>query len=291
MRRHHRLLRVVTSTVPGVRTPRKVPGTRPGACCCATSVPGGWRRFAFGIDGGSSSLTLAGFPSSLVVLTRFVRGKRRRLVAITTYQAGLVLATTYISNTAMPREAAVTYAWDDGSAVVSADVIANALQLAFATAFDNGLDTACAVERTTVLLGDGSDTPLVGESSTSPVSGLANTSSPPPNVACLIRKRTGSGGRGNRGRMYMPWFLNEGSIDEAGMIAGADVASRQAMADAWLADLDDNVTGQHLVIANRIYDEPWTNPNRVLLEVVTGLEVTSLVVDDRVATQRRRLGR
>jgi hypothetical protein len=46
-----------------------------------------------------------------------------------------------------------------------------------------------------------------------------------------------------------------------------------------------------MVIANRLYDLPWDNPNRQLLAVVSGPVVTALVASPIAATQRRRMPR
>lgn len=109
-------------------------------------------------------------------------------------------------------------------------------------------------------------------------SGLASGAGVPPNVSVLIRKVTDSGGRAGRGRFYMPGFT-EGSVDESGAIAGAVLSTMQGQADTFLDELAGAFCPMALLHGS--LDAPIDVP----------LEVTALVVDARVATQRRRLRR
>lgn len=97
--------------------------------------------------------------------------------------------------------------------------------------------------------------------------------------AVLVHKRTTRGGRRGRGRLYMPWFMNESSVDEAGIISAGTLVVLQGIFDNWLAALITQ--GVPMVV---LHDPGQTAPG-------PPNEVTNLVVDRVVGTQRRRLGR
>lgn len=105
----------------------------------------------------------------------------------------------------------------------------------------------------------------------------------PSNVALLIRKLTSRGGRRGRGRMYVPWILNEGSVDDVGNIDGTYRGTLQAAAIQWMADLAEAAPGGPFAPMVLLHSSGGStapgSPN----------EVTDLVVDPLVATQRRRL--
>lgn len=103
---------------------------------------------------------------------------------------------------------------------------------------------------------------------------------PPQNVALLIHKNTGLGGRQNRGRMYWPPFgLSEGDVGPTGIVSASLVTSTNTKLSSWLGDLD--ATGLGGVTAVLLHSDPSDEPT----------EITSLTLDGRVATQRRRLRR
>ena len=95
----------------------------------------------------------------------------------------------------------------------------------------------------------------------------------PPNNAVLIRKVTAAGGRTGTGRMYVPAMI-ETEVDSSGLISGASQANIQAGATGMLGDMSTNDIPMYL-----LHDSALIAPNLV----------TSLSVQTRVATQRRRL--
>ncbi|AXH79007.1 MAG: hypothetical protein [Circular genetic element sp.] len=98
---------------------------------------------------------------------------------------------------------------------------------------------------------------------------------PPPQVCILGQKRTLFAGRQYRGRMYIPGFiLNEGNIDSAGIIDSATRGVVQGWINTWLSGLN---ASQY--------------PVKLLHEslAIAPTAVTSINIDSRVATQRRRL--
>lgn len=94
-----------------------------------------------------------------------------------------------------------------------------------------------------------------------------------PQVAVLVRKLTGLAGREFRGRMYLPG-PSENAVTASGFLAATNLAAYQTAADNYLAALLSNA---HPMIL--LHDNPATAVNTV----------TSLSVDPKVATQRRRL--
>lgn len=99
----------------------------------------------------------------------------------------------------------------------------------------------------------------------------------PQNVSVLVKKVSGLAGRANRGRNYFPpGRLAEVDVNNTGMIDGADVTAIQAELDSIFASLvaDPDIDG--LVILHSIAG-PVPTP------------ITALQLDNRVATQRRRL--
>lgn len=203
------------------------------------------------------------------------------------YENGLILAASEITHDGYDRPALVTYALNDDLDAMNASDWADALQAAISTNFADELDSGAQFTRTFVTKGLGDDEPQVAISTIGPTAGTHATLSVPPNCAVLIRKNTGLGGRRNRGRCFFPWM---GGADELGVIDAGDVSGIQDDANDWWDDLDALANGG-TVIANRVYDLPWDDPNRQLLEVNIGAVVTSFTVEGTVATQRRRLVR
>lgn len=98
------------------------------------------------------------------------------------------------------------------------------------------------------------------------------------NTAVLVKKLTGSGGRRNRGRMFFPCPV-EGDVNHQGQLT--NLARSE-----WEADVAKLLPGGVIHTAFGFLGEP------VLLHEAgsqTPTPITGLVVDPRVATQRRRL--
>lgn len=123
-------------------------------------------------------------------------------------------------------------------------------------------------------------------SNVAPVVGGAAINSVPGNTALLVRKQTARLGRSGKGRLYMPFYVAEGSCDEGGNIDANVLDDYQASFDAWLEALagpDAQGTGDLSMVLNN-----GPNPDG---DVPAPIEVTSLVVQSKVATQRRRIRR
>lgn len=114
---------------------------------------------------------------------------------------------------------------------------------------------------------DSTNTPQVGDAGTAV----------PQNTAFLFKKNTGLGGRRNRGRFYVPG-VPEGSVDEVGRLSSGALSAAAGIAD----DIYTTLIGLSTVDSLQLFH------NSAPFDP-TFLE--SLTVDNRVATQRRRLRR
>lgn len=102
----------------------------------------------------------------------------------------------------------------------------------------------------------------------------------PQNCALLVKKQTALGGRRGRGRMYIPYLLTENYVDPVGNIDPTYVGGLQDIAD----DFYDGLVSADLQPV-LLHDpggfgvEPPPTP------------ILQLSVDNKIATQRRRLRR
>jgi hypothetical protein len=123
---------------------------------------------------------------------------------------------------------------------------------------------------------DGGD-PIVVEYGATTV-GSNNDEPLPPNCALLVRKTTAFGGRRNRGRAYIPGLSLKPSTSPAGMIDGAAVTALQSDANDWWAAAA-NVGPPEVSGLVLLHSESPFTPT----------PITGLDVQDKIATQRRRL--
>lgn len=116
--------------------------------------------------------------------------------------------------------------------------------------------------------------PVIAEF-TANVPGTNTNPAPTQNVAVLVRKSTGLGGRRGRGRMFLPAFcLGEDGVAANGVLEGGTRASIQSSVDTWMGALT-----------------PFLLHDSAPTPVPEPTPVTSFTVDLTVATQRRRLRR
>lgn len=124
----------------------------------------------------------------------------------------------------------------------------------------------------TVQVDDGNPTYQGGD----PVTGNGNFESTPPAVSALIRKQSFRPGRRGRGRMFLPWYLDETNIGEAGDLSGGQVTTIQTAIDAFFDD----------IIGNDIIPVILHREGGPGSDAPTAVE--SFTVESQVATQRRR---
>jgi hypothetical protein len=161
--------------------------------------------------------------------------------------------------------------------------------LATATSIANDADTrwltnvaAAAFTSNTYVVGstyvsfnEGGPGPSIAEVGT-PTPGTAVVSPPPNNVAALVAKTTGVGGRRNKGRMYLPpFFLQEADVTASGAITNTVITALNTRLNNFRTAMEG--LGYILVLFHSDGGVPTP--------------ITSLSLDARVATQRKRLRR
>ncbi len=125
-----------------------------------------------------------------------------------------------------------------------------------------------------LIVGNTGGAPIVFDGTQAPVVGTNSGPALPPNCAFLVRKRTPLGGRAHRGRMYLP----------AGVGVGEDsVPATGVMLEAQRSALQTRV------------NTAFGGTNKAILHdsltpgALSPTTITSLFLDPRLATQRRRL--
>lgn len=116
-----------------------------------------------------------------------------------------------------------------------------------------------------------------------------------PNAAVLVKKSTALGGRRGRGRMFIPG-LHESQVSIGGTLASGVQTAWASVMDAIFSGLATNDTPMYLLHAptgkwgiSTTGQPRWIPGSPSTAPAPT--EVTSLTVDGKVATQRRRLRR
>lgn len=146
---------------------------------------------------------------------------------------------------------------------------------AFWTRFGPYIPNECSELLTRLTLGTSvPSAPLIFEFSGEHV-GSSSGASLPPNTCYLIQKRTASGGRKNRGRMFLP-KPSAAAIGENGAISSSQLLALAGAAGNFLTDCEaiTGVTNCYVLHSS---------------SVDTPTQITSLVPDANIATQRRRL--
>jgi hypothetical protein len=109
---------------------------------------------------------------------------------------------------------------------------------------------------------------------------------PSSNCSLMIKKKTARGGRWNTGRMFLPaGYLTEGTVDPLGGIAQSALNVFAANLAQFLVNLEDPTAGPGDELTNFLpvlfHNDPSREPT----------EITSLVADRTIATQRQRMRR
>jgi hypothetical protein len=185
--------------------------------------------------------------------------------------AGFAHIVHLFAGDAIPTGASVTYGIDTNG-VGDPNLIASLCHGAMADTFVELMGPSTSLNETLIHVGPSPDGP-VGNYAEVVVAG--NTGAQvTPQVAVLVRKRSLLGGRKNRGRFYLPGLI-EGGVNEGGLLSEATYTAWQSAASAFLTALD--TAGHAMVILHNAVGAPTP--------------VSALVLDTKVATQRRRLRR
>lgn len=170
-----------------------------------------------------------------------------------------------------PEPMFVTFGVDvfmGGDAQAMAEAIADSWEDFFGTG--GTLDEYTFIGTRVALQDTPSGPPVIGEAVRSE-QGIVTGTTLPQNCAMLVRKNTGLGGRSGRGRFYFPPFaFPEADVSATGFI-GTPAAGIQTA-------LDNLLTGGWNMFL--FHDEALA---------IEPTQVTSLTLDARIATQRRRL--
>lgn len=184
-----------------------------------------------------------------------------------------------LNQTGLTRPAYVTFGCDPTS--TDPATVAGSLATAWTSAgsLNSIMDNTVTMTAVRVSLGTDGTADLVYVLATTVVGGQTITSALPPNCAVLIHKATARGGRRGRGRMYLPWTIAEGFVDEAGVVTGSEITKHNAAVSAWQAAM--TAGGNPLVLLH--------SPGRTSIPAPD--PITNMSTDRLVATQRRRIGR
>jgi hypothetical protein len=186
--------------------------------------------------------------------------------------------------TGLNRPAYITFGIDPAD--TDPMTIAGAVNTAASTAGSlmSIMDSNVTLRSVRVSLGTDGSEDVVGVLTATTIGGLSKTSLPP-NCACLVHKLSARGGRRGRGRVFIPWCIDEGVCDEAGIITPAAVTPIQAAMNVFRGALSSG--GNPMVLLHEPSQPGVAHPSTPGAPNV----VTALVVDPLISTQRRRLGR
>jgi hypothetical protein len=211
---------------------------------------------------------------------------------------GFFMANVIIEHTGFARAAQVTFGIENAGDSNDPVVLANRIMAALGGPLAPRLDAQARFARVEVRLGQDGGEPLVGVSDVAPIQGTLVIESVTPNVAVLVHKRTSLGGRRNRGRLYLPWFLAEDGVDQVGTITPGSLAAIQTAMNDFLNLLETGGLIGPMVVLHDSTRYVTTRPSpgvvvRTRSETTTPppTPVVALQVDGRIATQRRRLDR
>lgn len=185
--------------------------------------------------------------------------------------------------TGLAREAQVTYGLDTTNFGSDAAACASSCYDLFVNEFKASVGAAVTFTSCKVKMLTAGGVDLLGEkvgTSTGTLSGQLYAA----NSAALVRKSTGRAGRKHRGRFYLPWCLLETAVDEKGMFTGA---SWTALNTACTSFFNHIKTGSAPATAGAdmfiLHDDLAKPP------IPPPTEITALVLDNMIATQRRRM--
>jgi hypothetical protein len=205
--------------------------------------------------------------------------------------SGLGLVTQRMQRTDSSVVAEVTGALVSTStpSTAVAQTMVNSWQTRWNAAYTTLADSEVQVLQPTIVLGDGTNIPFEATATGAIVNGANVAVMNPPQVAALIKKTTGAGGRQNRGRMYLPYTLQNNAVSETGTLTSGTISSLQTSFNAFLAGLSSDLNA--LIMSHRVFAiDPLTN-KKYVTHINAGLLVNALIVESMCATQRRRLGR
>lgn len=149
--------------------------------------------------------------------------------------------------------------------------------------FGTIIDTEVQIGPVTARVGTGAGEPLAVSGTATALGGSAKEIAPP-NNAVLVQKRTATGGRRGRGRMYVPFSVGEGEVTQTGRLETTSLAFFQTVATQFREAMADGTVDPATILV-LLHDSDGVTPPPAPSPIV------SLTVDPIIGSQRRRLGR
>jgi len=160
-------------------------------------------------------------------------------------------------------------------------VTADALHEAFFTAFGTLISSQYTLFQTEIRWRDTAVADLSVVLHVEPKVCTGTSAPLPQNCAGLVHKRSLNAGRRHRGRMFYPG-LSETDVDAAGVVGIGTLNAVNAKLTAWLTSIKTTIGA---------IDEMVILHGTGISGAPTPTVVTSMLMDGRLATQRRRLRR
>lgn len=177
---------------------------------------------------------------------------------------------------ALPTGAEVTFALDTGLFAPDPSTIPDVVEAAYMASNWRALMTnQTALTSIKAKMGPTATGPTFEKSLA--IQGTDAGQGVPANTSLLVTKVTAFGGRAGRGRFYIPAF-DETEVDAAGNLSPAMRTAAQNAMNTFLTELEGDNLSMEVLHGD---GSPLSEPSNV----------TSLVVQNKVATQRRRLRR
>src|SRR5688572_21360102 len=204
--------------------------------------------------------------------------RRVTMAPVLNLPAGFGIATLRWTGAALPTGAVSTFGFSDNGAVTEPGAIAANVGTTFWLS-GNGWPSTMTLVDVEVKMG-----PLeTGPVAVAPI-GIAGGAAPEaysPNAALLVTKRTLSGGRRGKGRMFLP-PLGENAVTTGGVIDPVQVTTIQGRLNDFMAA--QGVDELPLFLIHRHDPELNQSP-------VAPTQINQLLLDSKLASQRRRLRR
>lgn len=196
---------------------------------------------------------------------------------------GYIQCSIEIRNSGDPDPWYVTHAVDANDTGGDFTAIGEKVIAAFEIAWLSYLRTTSRVTGVHLTIGsDGGNYTLFVNNPNSG-NGTSTADKLPQNCAYLVQKITARPGRAGKGRVFLPGVAPESSVDDVGVINPTALTGAQAACDSWLDYLAAGAGSPSLTMI-LLHNEGipgGTEPS----------EVIALRIDNRIATQRRRLRR
>lgn len=187
-----------------------------------------------------------------------------------------------VKHSGLSRSAAVTWGVDMNGQGGSVG-LANKIQGDFTGEFANRFTTEITLGPLRLSVGQDGGEPLTYIAGGT-TAGSASNQTLPPNCSLILNKGTNRGGRRGRGRMFIPWVLDETSVDEAGIINPTMMGIFATAATDFLNQLSSDLGPTLATPMVVLHSEGSSAPGSPSL-------VVSLTPSNLIGSQRRRLGR